>query len=133
MSLRRRLVGRPPSWPEIAVAVAVTVLLVPLKATEPTVSSWPAAAGGFVAAVLITGPYAGSRLNTRVTNWFESAPVGRRWGVRLALVAVIVAVGSFLVSPAIGISIAEGLLFGIATVHWLQLLAFRTVVDHTTV
>lgn len=133
MKLRCRLFGRPPSWPEIAVAAVVTVLLLPLKIIEPTVSSWPGAAVGFLMAGLLFGPYAGSRLNTRVREWFDSTSVGRRWGVRIALVAGLVAFGYVLVPPGIPFSITEGMLFGIAVVYWLQLLAFRTIVDHTTV
>jgi len=131
--LRRRLFGRPPNWPELAVAVAVTVLLLPLRLAEPTVSSWPGAAVGFVAAGLIAGPYAGSQLNTRVTDWFDSVSVGWRWGVRLAIVAGLVAISYLVVPPAVAFSIAEGLLFGMAAVHWLQLLVFRTVVDAAAV
>ena len=132
MSLRRRFLGRPPNWPEIAVAVVVTVFWLPLKLAEPTVSSWPGAVVGFTAAGLIAGPYAGSRLHTRVIGWFESASVGWRWGVRLAIVAGLVAVGFLTVPPAVAFSITEGILFGMAVVCWLQLLAFRTVVDQTT-
>ena len=132
MSLRRRFLGRPPNWPEVAVAVAVTVLWVPLKLAEPTVSSWPGAVAGFIVAGLIAGPYAGSQLNTRVIGWFESVGVGWRWGVRLAIIAGLVAISFLVVPPAVAFSITEGLLFGLAVVYWLQLLAFRTVDDHST-
>jgi hypothetical protein len=107
---------RQPTWTEIGIGVLVVIMLVSgLWSFDPI--SWTAVTLGILATWLVAGPVATSSVGERIDRWSEAAGLGVRIVVLVCVLAVLLAVATWLVPSWLANGFTLGLL--LASLGWL--------------
>jgi hypothetical protein len=114
--LTPRIPDRPPTYTEIGSGGFVVVMLASgLLSFDPI--SWTAVTLGILATWLVAGPVATSSVGERIDRWSEAAGLGVRIVVLVCVLAVLLAVATWLVPSWLADGFALGLL--LASLGWL--------------